>query len=578
MPRGINPNLKCKQDFRTNIFVLQPHQQFIFNYFLHSQYRGLLLYHRLGSGKTCTSILIANKLIEDKDVDKIYVISAGSLRQTWLTEYCEVCGKSEKELDDNFIFVTYNYKINVNNINITEKSLVIIDEVHNLINCVKNFSNRCVELYKKIYFSNARILALSGTPIYNNINEWLLLGNLLKPRTLYPNINNEMFTSRIELNEKLKEFKENYIIEDEVKIEVKQQLIENIIGIVSYFPGIGGDLYPEEIINEPFKINMTKDQLTKYSKAYQTEIRKKADQECKVKNGQTTEDKEAIILKLNIMTRLASNFNYPEKYYKEEYIVDGKKIEKKVKDTLKKKDIEKKKIFETKALLNKYLKEKGGWIDKQTFGNGELLNIYSPKILKLIFNIINYPNAKHMIYTFFKEKAGAIIIKNIFKFCGFPKILLYTGELNDTKRKSILSRFNDINNTYGQKYNIIIITEAGQEGITLKAVQHVHILESDYRERKIQQVIGRAIRYKSHEHLPIEKNKVNIWRYWSILPEPFLYRYYYCKFVRIRNKWEVSNTQPLIQTEGIDKILYERGQRNLVKINQFLEILKENSI
>jgi len=43
------------------------------------------------------------------------------------------------------------------------------------------------------------------------------------------------------------------------------------------------------------------------------------------------------------------------------------------------------------------------------------------------------------------------------------------------------------------------------------------VLEPHWNEERIKQVIGRAIRYKSHEHLPPEKRNVLVQRYIATL-------------------------------------------------------------
>ena len=59
-----------------------------------SPYKGLLLFHKLGSGKTCTSVLVADEMLREGKVDRVFILSPGSLRAGWIKEYCKVCGFS----------------------------------------------------------------------------------------------------------------------------------------------------------------------------------------------------------------------------------------------------------------------------------------------------------------------------------------------------------------------------------------------------------------------------------------------------------------------------------------------------
>lgn len=70
-------------------FTLLTHQKVVRDYLnIHSPYRGLLLYHGLGSGKTCSSIAIAEGLKTDK---QIIVMTPASLRMNYLQEL-KSCG------------------------------------------------------------------------------------------------------------------------------------------------------------------------------------------------------------------------------------------------------------------------------------------------------------------------------------------------------------------------------------------------------------------------------------------------------------------------------------------------------
>ena len=70
-------SLSCEKS-KTDEFSLLTHQKIVRDYInLYTPYRGLLLYHGLGSGKTCSSIGIAEGLKTDK---KIIIMTPASLR------------------------------------------------------------------------------------------------------------------------------------------------------------------------------------------------------------------------------------------------------------------------------------------------------------------------------------------------------------------------------------------------------------------------------------------------------------------------------------------------------------------
>jgi len=73
----------------SNDFSLLTHQKIVRDYInIYAPYRGILLYHGLGSGKTCSSIAIAEGIKNDK---KILVMTPASLRSNYIEEL-KKCG------------------------------------------------------------------------------------------------------------------------------------------------------------------------------------------------------------------------------------------------------------------------------------------------------------------------------------------------------------------------------------------------------------------------------------------------------------------------------------------------------
>ena len=78
----------CTQSDDTK-FSPMPHQKIVRDYInLYTPYRGLLLYHGLGSGKTCSSVAIAEGIKTDK---QIIVMTPASLRMNYIEEL-KKCG------------------------------------------------------------------------------------------------------------------------------------------------------------------------------------------------------------------------------------------------------------------------------------------------------------------------------------------------------------------------------------------------------------------------------------------------------------------------------------------------------
>jgi hypothetical protein len=95
-------NISC-YDFGTkNEFALLTHQELVRDYInIYSPYRGLLLYHGLGAGKTCSSIAIAEGL---KTTNQIIIMTPASLRSNYIKEL-KKCGDPLYKLNQNWEFI-----------------------------------------------------------------------------------------------------------------------------------------------------------------------------------------------------------------------------------------------------------------------------------------------------------------------------------------------------------------------------------------------------------------------------------------------------------------------------------------
>lgn len=230
------------KEYRDNIcardFTLHEHQSFLSNFINpDTPYKGLLIFHGTGTGKTCAAITIAEKFksIVEKYNTKIYVLVSGPLiRENWKNEllkctketymkfqdkgvvvdkqskqkmiknainmtlqyyrfisyrsfYKKVLGEKilEKTTKNNKIKVSYRkteegeYErdVAVDKIYDLSNTLIIVDEAHNLT------GNDYGEALKKIIKNsiNLRILLLSATPMKNLADDIIELLNFIRP-------------------------------------------------------------------------------------------------------------------------------------------------------------------------------------------------------------------------------------------------------------------------------------------------------------------------------------------------------------------------------------------------------------
>ena len=92
------------------------------------------------------------------------------------------------------------------------------------------------------------------------------------------------------------------------------------------------------------------------------------------------------------------------------------------------------------------------------------------------------------------------------------KHAVYHGGLSKKEKDALANDF-----SYG-KNKVLVISSSGAEGLDLKGVKKVQVLEPHFNKSKIKQVTGRAARYDSHAHLPAKERKVEVEHYQSIFP------------------------------------------------------------
>jgi len=137
----------------------------------------------------------------------------------------------------------------------------------------------------------------------------------------------------------------------------------------------------------------------------------------------------------------------------------------------------------------------------------------SPKVEWIINKINSEPNAKYVIFSHFLNMG----IKPVMKYLDSKKIpyAYVTGDLSIQQRQQSVVDYNS------GKTKVMFITRAGSEGLDLKNTTYVIILESAWNLASIEQVVGRAVRYKSHESLSDSKKKVTIYKLFLVKPEEY---------------------------------------------------------
>jgi hypothetical protein len=199
--------------------------------------------------------------------------------------------------------------------------------------------------------------------------------------------------------------------------------------------------------------------------------------------------------------------------------------------------------------------------DLKASSEGGRLNDYSPKFLKMLQNISNTENkGLHLVYSQFRSLEGIGMFSLVLNANGFaqfkikkegdswvmdiapededkPTYALYTGTEDADEKEIVRNIFNSdfsstpenikqylekkkktksLSNMYGEFVRVFMITASGSEGINLRNVRFVHIMEPYWNGVRVEQVIGRAQRICSHEDLPEDEKTVQVFEYLSV--------------------------------------------------------------
>jgi len=154
------------------------------------------------------------------------------------------------------------------------------------------------------------------------------------------------------------------------------------------------------------------------------------------------------------------------------------------------------------------------------------LEYYSPKI-KHIIEHLEKKYLKTLIYSFFIDKGMEPVYNMLIEKSNLKKeeIFMITGKTKIDHRQTIVDQFNNI------EKGVMIISSAGREGIDLKGVRYVFLLEPGWNESSDHQALSRAVRFGSHKHLPLKEQKVDIFR---LILKGTIDFYLYEKFVKTK--------------------------------------------
>jgi len=471
-------------------FTYQKPQLFVAQYINPvTPYKSMLIYHKIGAGKTCAGVNICEQWKEKKNI--VVVVPASlvgnfykELRsecagEEYMTnkerkrlaelnpdnaEYIRILAAVKKRIDKYYTILSYHKfvslaqdkKINLKN------SLLLIDEVQNIVSEGGTFYTTFM---KAIYSApkDLRIVLLSATPIFDRPMELGLTLNLLRPRIEFP--------TGSDFNDMFIKVKKNAAGKISYELKNVNKLKNMLTSYISYYRGAPDHVFPKK------DLKLVKCKMSKFQHdAYRTTMEQTG-------YGRFN-DSDILDLPNNFLIgpRIISNVAFPNKGINE----DGFDS------------------FKGKAL------------------DLENLKTYSVKFHKIMRKIRSCKGTV-FVYSSFKEYGGIksfIKVLEHYRYKNFKdhgkgklRYAIWSGDESSESKELIKDFFNKKENVDGSMLKVLLGSPSIKEGVSLLRVKQVHIMEPYWNMSRLEQVIGRAIRFCSHKDVPLSEREVKVYVY-----------------------------------------------------------------
>ncbi len=582
--------------------------------------RGLLIMHLMGLGKSILAVSIAIDMIDERPPIILLTKSLQDNMRDSIKKYIKLRGEFEPEyylcrlpipdlenwIDRKFSFVS----MNANNMlkqmgkaaegnsmedfdaalekNIGEVlkmpsldgKLLIVDEAHNLFRAITNGSKNALGLYEMIMKAkNIKIVFLTGTPISNDPFELVPCFNMLGSTAILP----------VDYSE----FNKLFVDKANGKIKNREKFQNRIMGLTSYVnhhssPGKAMGVlqntvhveFPDELPMEVVKVNMTDHQYVMYQLARDKEREEGAN---KFGNKGAAQTPAMVKPKSNA----ASSYRVKSRQLSNYCPNTADPVSPKFKAILANVDKHKGQLgilysqfvgMGGLGAFSKFLRS-SGWKEFTVAGATSLGDLAET------CDTVLETTAMHSLQELGTRQgghvtAGADYISNIeselLRYCGDDcseygfnervyggksncrKYAIISGEVDISDRVAIQRIYNSAANKYGGQIDMILLSSTGAEGLDLKNVRHIHIMEPYWNWGRVDQIKARGVRNDSHIMLQQAERNVQPYIYLAIPPQS-----------EISDGAKVSTT---------DTELYEESILDSIVIESFLSAIKEVSI
>lgn len=522
-------------------FTYSYYQQTVGTYLVYGPYRGLIVWHGLGSGKTCTSIKMIDhyvnkmKLENQGTIDfnkRIYVVlpsgRSAALEENFRSELAKQCPSFIKDaigetrdmkykmdmtnrvINKYMTIVTYiqlKNRVARGAVNL-ENTLLILDEAHNFVHPKQQYAKVYAKLKEYIRATkNIKLALLTATPISTDLSDLTQLVNVMRHKsdTLLPATEadfkakyfNGYKLNTSAFNSDLQGYISYYSNEDNVTYFAQKVMMPNLEWRVSddhynrWLESFKGEIKSYNVKEEPADVDITKVTSKEFLNPISGYLKK-----------------SSAMANYPVMSYRAKDI-WPEKFI---HLLEN--IRKYPKD--KHFVISRHKASGSNAIG--YFLEKNGYTrmsnNSKDHGSNppKNYNELSTKLYKLDIKLKN----KEISEEAYKTAKTELFKKHDSNYKGFVVLN------NSTSQKQIeMNRglFNMPENNNGRYIQVFITDEKFSEGISLFSTLHVHMFEPFYSKQAEDQAIARAVRRCSHKNIPMDKRVVTIHKYFSVAPD-----------------------------------------------------------
>ena len=137
------------------------------------------------------------------------------------------------------------------------------------------------------------------------------------------------------------------------------------------------------------------------------------------------------------------------------------------------------------------------------------------------------------------------------------------------KSDECIRLLNSPENVNGELMKVVLITKAASEGVDLKNIRQIHIMDPWWNLNRVEQTIGRGIRLCSHKMLPFEKRNAQIYLYCSYTGETETVDHYMYRFAEKKAK-KIGVVSRLLKENAMDCIMNLPSEMNVITVPQVL--------